>query len=245
MNGVLVTGTDTGVGKTVVACALTSGLVRTGLRVAVWKPAETGWDPSSAERLSDAARLREASGSAEPLEAICRYRLSAPLAPAIAARLQGLTVDLVELGHAYRRRASGADAVIVEGAGGLLVPLSGRTTYADLARDLGLRVLIVAANRLGAINHTALTARVATSEGASVIGFVLNVVSGASASRDPRTSPAATDVSTETNRGAIAELTGLPCLGEIPHDPELARDPSRAARLLDLAAIRSALAPAR
>jgi dethiobiotin synthetase len=245
MGGVLVTGTDTGVGKTVVACAVTSGLVREGLRVAVWKPAETGWDPTSAERLSDAARLRDASGSEEPLEAICRYRLSAPLAPAIAARLQGLVVDLAALGQAYRMRASGTDAVVVEGAGGLLVPLSGRTTYADLARDLDLRVLIVAANRLGAINHTALTARVATAEGASVIGFVLNDVGGTSTARGARASSLARDVAAGTNRDAIMELTGLPCLGEIPYDPELVRDPSRVARLLHMAAIRTALAPGR
>jgi dethiobiotin synthetase len=245
MRGVLVTGTDTGVGKTVVACALARGLVRAGLRVAVWKPAETGWDPSSAERLSDAAHLRDASGSEEPLEAICRYRLRAPLAPAIAARLQGLVVDLAELGRAYRTRASAADVVVVEGAGGLLVPLSGRMTYADLARSLDLRVLIVAANRLGAINHTALTARVATAEGASVIGFVLNDVSGASTPPGARNSPPVADVSAGTNRDAIIELTSLTCLGEIPYDPELVRDPSRAARFLHMAAISAALAPAR
>lgn len=227
MTGLLVTGTDTGVGKTLVTCALAVALVRRGFSISVWKPVETGWTPS-AESTSDAERLRRAAGSDEPLEAICPYRLKAPLAPSVAARLEGTVIDMEHLVEHYRERARCADLVLVEGAGGLLVPLDGRETYADLARTCGCHILIVAANRLGTINHTALTVRVATAEGLHTLGFVLNDVGGAAP-------PAANeDASIATNRATIVELTGLRCLGEIPYDSDLPATPERAARHVDV-----------
>jgi dethiobiotin synthetase len=270
MSGLLVTGTDTGVGKTVVACALAADLVRRGLNIAVWKPAETGWNPS-AEETSDAARLQRAAGSTEPLEVICPYRLREALAPAVAARVEGVFIDLGHLARLYHERRVSSDVLIVEGAGGLLVPLVDRTTYADLARDLDLSLLIVAPNRLGVINHTALTARVAAAEGLRVIGFVLN--NGQSHTRSQPSSsamsPADTecgpkphsqnragaglrgpgihpeflvDPSTTTNRSAIMDLTGLPCLGEIPYEPRAADEPERVSAYLDVSGILTAVA---
>jgi len=224
LHSILVTGTDTAVGKTVVACAIVHALRQAERRVGVWKPVETGWDSTTAEHASDAARLRAASGLEEPLDAICSYRLRAPLAPAVAARLEGVSIDATSLRRACRQRANGTDLTVVEGAGGLLVPIAGQMTYVDLARDLGLALVIVAANRLGVINHTALTARVALDEGVPVIGFILN-------DAHPRTVP---DVSADTNRDAICELTGLTCLGELPHDPRIARDAARASSHLDI-----------
>lgn len=222
MAGILVTGTDTGVGKTVVACALAASLVERGVRVAVWKPVETGIEPG-AENSSDAALLAGAVRSREPLDAVCTYRLRAPLAPAVAARLENVTIDLARLEQAYRRRADRAELVIVEGAGGLLVPLTGRSTYLDLARRLDVPILIVAANRLGTINHTALTARVAAAEGVRVAGFVLNdpLAARPDGAPAPGAMPSAHDLSPVTNRDAIVEQTGLPCLGELPHIPDI------------------------
>jgi dethiobiotin synthetase len=231
LRSVLVTGTDTGVGKTVVACAVIHALRQDGLRVGVWKPAETGWDSATAEHASDAARLRAASGVEEPLDAICSYQLRAPLAPAIAARLEGVSIDATSLRRTYEQRRSDTALTVVEGAGGLLVPIAGGMTYLDLARDLGLALLIVAANRLGVINHTALTARVAMDASVPVVGFILNDA----ARRD------VPDVSADTNRDAISDLTGLTCLGELAHDPLIARDAAQAARHLDIDGIRRGL----
>jgi dethiobiotin synthetase len=212
MSGLLITGTDTGVGKTVVTAALAAGLLQRqrGLRVGVWKPVETGWDPATAETTSDAARLRRAVASTAPLETICPYRFREPLAPAVAAARAGHTIDIAHLVELYGQHAAAADVVLVEGAGGLLVPLSDRTTYAELAHELGLALLIVAANRLGAVNHTALTARVATAAGLQVIGFVLN-----------RPQKGDGDPSIATNRTSITGLTDLQCFAELPYTETL------------------------
>jgi dethiobiotin synthetase len=201
VTGVLVTGTDTGVGKTYVACLLARALRRRGARVAVLKPVETG----VASAPEDAVCLRAAAADPAPLDDVCPYRLRAPLAPAVAARAEGVVIDVGAILALATRRAAGADVLLVEGAGGLLVPLADRTTYLDLATRLRLPLLIVAANRLGTVNHCALTARVAAAAGAVVRGFVLSA-------------PAAvTDESAATNAETIADLTGLPCLAVLAH----------------------------
>ena len=201
MSALLITGTDTGVGKTFVACALAGALRARGRRVAVMKPVETGveGDPE------DALRLRAAAADPAPLDDICPYRLRAPLAPAVAAAREGVTLDLDRIAALVVRRVATADVLLVEGAGGLLVPLAGRTTYAELAARLGLPLLIVGANRLGTINHCALTARAAAAAGIAVRGFVLS---------QPTPTP---DASAATNADMIAQLTGLPCLGVLRH----------------------------
>jgi dethiobiotin synthetase len=201
VTGLFVTGTDTNVGKTVVACALARGWRARGRRVAVMKPVETG----VAGEPEDAMRLRAAAADPAPLDAVCPWRFAAPLAPAWAARAAGAPpIDLDALVAHASRRAAEADVLLVEGAGGLLVPVSGRATWVDVAARLALPVLVVAANRLGTINHAALTARVAAEAGLVVRGFVL---SHPTAEHDP---------SADTNAAAIAELTGLRCLGVVP-----------------------------
>ena len=201
MSALFVTGTDTGVGKTFVACALATALRRRGLHIAVMKPVETGVEKEPA----DALALRAAAADPAPLDDICPYRLRAPLAPAVAARLEGVAIDVARLVALVARRRQEADLLLVEGAGGLLVPLDARTTYAELAVRTGLPLLIVGANRLGTVNHCALTARVAAAAGLVVHGFVLS-------------QPAAeTDASAATNADTIATLTGLRCLGVLGH----------------------------
>ena len=217
MSALFITGTDTGVGKTFVGCALAHALRARGRRVAVMKPVETGVDDVP----EDAVRLRAAASDAAPLDAICPLRFRAPLAPAVAARLEGRSIDVGALVDAIGRRVRDADVLLVEGAGGLLVPVEGRTTWADLAARTGLPLLIVAANRLGTVNHCALTARVAAAAGLAVRGFVLS-------------QPAAeTDVSAATNADTIAGLTGLRCLGVVGHRSA----PVDAASALDLDAL--------
>ena len=201
MSALFITGTDTGVGKTFVACALAVALRARGRRVTVMKPIETGVDGEP----EDARCLREAAADPAPLEAICPIRLRAPLAPTIAAVREGATIDVDALVRLIARRAAEADVLLVEGAGGLLVPIAGRTTYLELAERCRLPVLIVGANRLGTINHCALTAGVARAAGLDVRGFVLSQPT------------AETDASAATNAEAIGTLTGLPCLGVLPH----------------------------
>ena len=214
MSALFVTGTDTGVGKTFVSCALAAALRARGLRVGVMKPVETG----VVREPEDAVALRAAAGDSAPLDDVCPYRLRAPLAPAVAARLEGVTLDVDRLVALAQRRTREADVLLVEGAGGLLVPVVGRVTWADLAARLALPVLIVAANRLGTVNHCALTARVAAEAGLRVRGFVLS-------------QPApGTDESAATNADTIASLTGLPILAELAHGPVA---PAAAARLAE------------
>lgn len=199
MNALLVTGTDTGVGKTYVACALARALRESGRRVAVMKPVETG----VVDAPEDAVRLREAASDPASLDEICPYRLRAPLAPAVAARLEGVAIDVDALVAAIAHRARAADVLLVEGAGGVLVPIRDTVTYLDLAVRTGLPLLVVAANRVGTVNHAALTARVARAAGVAVRGFVLS-------------QPAReTDASAASNADTITALTGLPCLASL------------------------------
>jgi len=201
MRGLFVTGTDTGVGKTFVACALAHALRRRGLRVAVAKPVETGVEGEP----EDACRLRAAAADPAPLTDVCPYRLRAPLAPAVAARREAVTIDVDRIVALLRRRAAEADVLLVEGAGGLLVPLADGTTFAQLAARCALPLLIVGANRLGTINHCALTARVATTMELAIQGFVLS-----QPSRE-------TDLSAATNAETIRALTAVPVLATLPH----------------------------
>ena len=155
---IFITGTDTGVGKTFVAATLAACLRAAGYRVGVMKPAETGCAESDGTLIAeDAMRLKGASGCAAPIEKICPYRFPYPLAPSIAAERAGVKIDIDHLRAVYDDMSSSHDVTLVEGAGGLMVPLLPSYTYADFARVFKLPILIVAANRLGAINHLLLT----------------------------------------------------------------------------------------
>jgi dethiobiotin synthetase len=219
---VLVTGTDTGVGKTYVSCGLLRAARASGLRVAARKPAETGCEPGpdGALRPADAVALRAAAGDGEPLDAVCAVRLAEPLAPAVAAQRAGVAIDVPALVTACARRAAEVDLLLVEGAGGLLVPLAGRTSYADLARALDARLVVVVGARLGAINHALLTFAVAAAHGVPVAGYVVNHFA------------AVRDLATETLAATLRGLTDLPLLGEIGHGADAAAVLASAARAL-------------
>jgi dethiobiotin synthetase len=213
MRGLFVTGTDTGVGKTEVACALLAGARAAGLDAVGMKPAQSGVVPG--ER-SDAERLRDASGAIEPLEAICPYSFAAPLAPAVAARVEGREVSLARVLEAARALAARHAAIVVEGAGGLLVPLTEEESYAELAVSLALPVVVVARAGLGTVNHTALTVEALRRRGLAIAAIVLN-----------RTAPA-DDPSVPHNAAEIARLTGIAPVATLPFVSDIA---ARAAAL--------------
>ena len=203
--GIFITGTDTGAGKTFVTATLAAYLRDAGYRVGVMKPAETGCEDSDGKLIpADALRLKDASGCAEPIEKICPYRFAEPLAPSIAAERAGVAIDIDHLLAVYDEISSSHDVTLVEGAGGLLVPLLPGYTYADFARVFKLPILIVAANRLGAINHLLLTLEHASCKGLRTLGYVLNRISNE------------TSLAADTNREVLSNLSGVPCLGEFP-----------------------------
>jgi len=179
-----VTGTDTGIGKTVVTCALAARARMLGLRVSAMKPIESGIleRPASDSGLaSDADRLRAACGSTLPLSVVRPYVLEEPLAPMIAAARANVTFDLGVLDTALALVEQNADVVLVEGAGGLLVPISAEMSYLDLFARWRLPLLLVAGNKLGVLNHVLLTVRAAEAAGVSVQAIVLTALADSDA----------------------------------------------------------------
>jgi dethiobiotin synthetase len=169
--GVFVTGTGTEVGKTVVAAVLTRTLAAEGKRVAVFKPTVTGLEE---EGETDHALLRRASGSSQSDDEIAPYRYDPPASPHLAAALAGEEIEPERLRQAARTAADNADAIVCEGVGGLLVPLSPTYLVRDLAVDLGYPLVVVGAPGLGTINHTLLTLESARAAGLDVAAVVLN-----------------------------------------------------------------------
>jgi dethiobiotin synthetase len=169
--GVFVTGTGTEVGKSVVAAVLARTLAEKGERVAVFKPAVTGLEE---EGETDQALLRRASGCGQSDEEIAPYRYDPPASPHLAAALAGEVIDPERLRRAAGEAAAGAGAIVCEGVGGLLVPLSPTYLVRDLAVDLGYPLVIVASPGLGTINHTLLTLESARAASLEVAAVVLN-----------------------------------------------------------------------
>ena len=175
-----VTGTDTGIGKTVVSCALAARARQLGLRVSAMKPIESGVVErrvSESGLASDADRLRAACGSTLPLSVVRPYALEEPLAPMIAAARTGVQIDIAVLDAALAQVEQDADVVLVEGAGGLLVPIDLRVSYLDLFARWQLPLLLVAGNKLGVLNHVLLTVRAAETAGVPVRAIVLTSLS--------------------------------------------------------------------
>jgi dethiobiotin synthetase len=172
-----VTGTDTGVGKTTVSCAILALLREEGLRVAAMKPVETGVTINDPTR--DATLLARAAGEEFSAAEICPYTLPDPVAPWVAATRAGATIDPATLDAYFARLTRDRDAVVVEGAGGALVPVTASISILDLFVSWELELLVVAANRLGAINHTLLTVAAIRAAGARIRGIVLTPAAAA------------------------------------------------------------------
>jgi dethiobiotin synthetase len=173
VRGVFVTGTDTGVGKSVVAAAICAALAARGERVAALKPALTGLDESPGEWPPDHDLLASVASAGQSPEEIAPYRFRPALSPHLAAELAGVPVDPRRLLSAAAEASSRADALVVEGVGGLMVPLAPDHLVRDLAADLGLPVVVAARPGLGTISHTLLTVEAARAAGLRPAGVVL------------------------------------------------------------------------
>lgn len=172
--GIFITGTDTGVGKTVASAVIATLLRRKGHSVGIMKPITSGCAERDGVLVSEDAELL-AHAAGVPLTPDCTpYLLRAPLAPSLAASLDGVRIDFSVISDAYRRLADSCDYLIVEGAGGLMVPIAGGLLMSDLASHLGLPIAVVARPNLGTINHTLLTTFCARSMGLDVKGVIIN-----------------------------------------------------------------------
>jgi dethiobiotin synthetase len=199
--GVFVTGTDTGVGKTLVACGLLRALRARGRAAGAMKPIETGVSPAGP---ADALALCAAAGARDALEDVCPQRFALPAAPSVAAQAEGRRVDLDAVRAAFERLAARHERLVVEGAGGLLVPVAPGVCMADLAAELGLPLLVVARAALGTINHTCLTLEAAAARRLELAGVVISHAAG------PLSGPDAANLS------ALRELLGARLVGEVP-----------------------------
>lgn len=205
MTAYFVTGTDTGVGKTLVSCALLQALARRHPRVVGMKPVAAGlvqtpdgWDSEDAISLRAASTVRVPPALDNPV------RLPDPLSPHLAAERAGTRIDIHHLVACQRELAQHADAMVVEGAGGFLVPLSPEHTGADLAQALGLPVLLVVGLRLGCLNHALLSAEAIRARGLPLAGWVANRIDPGMAAADD-------------NIAFLRQRLGAPLLADIAH----------------------------
>jgi dethiobiotin synthetase len=197
---ILITGTDIGVGKTWVACALARAIRDTGKQVVAIKPVETGCSgqPGKAE---DGVRLARATGQTQPAHAI--LRLAEPVAPVLANERAGADIDFDALVLKIERFAEDAEVAIIEGSGGLLAPITWEWNMTDVARALGACALVVAGDRRGTINHTLLTLSALELAGIPCAGVVL-------------TTTEVKDPSSGANGTAIARLSGIDRVMTVP-----------------------------
>ncbi len=173
-----ITGTDTSVGKTVVSAGLTGWLKAHGVDIAAMKPIESGGGNE------DAKLLHRASGFSGSLSDVCPISFDEPLSPFAAASAQCSTIDLGQLDAAFARLSRDRNGIIVEGAGGLLVPITQTVSFAQLFARWNLEIIIVAADRLGVINHVLLTVMAALEQQLEIKGIVLNSVPAADDTKD-------------------------------------------------------------
>jgi dethiobiotin synthetase len=203
-----VVGTDTGVGKTLVAQALLHRLRERHARVIGMKPVAAGAERGSdgTWRNEDVQALRAASSFEAAPGLVNPYLLSAPVSPHIAARRDGVVIDVARIVAACDALRAQADAVVVEGAGGFRVPLGETVDGADLAVALGLPVLLVVGMRLGCLNHALLTAEAVAARGLALAGWIANRI-------DPRMAEQ------EANVAWLAQRLHAPCVADVPHQP--------------------------
>ena len=215
-----VTGTDTGIGKTLASCTLLHALRARGLRAVGMKPLASGCEETpEGLRNEDALALQAASDPRPAYADVNPFALPAPLAPEIAAREAGIAVELVPMLAAHARLAAQADVVVVEGVGGWAAPLAPSLMQADLVRALDLPVILVVGLRLGCLNHAILSARAIAADGCRLAGWIGTGV-------DPAM------LRIDENRELLAARLEAPCLGWLPWQP--APDPAALASRLRL-----------
>lgn len=222
--GIFITGTDTGVGKTVVAAAIARALSSMGIDVGIMKPIETGCRKRNGKlTLSDAPYLKTAARTSDPFEMITPYSYHVPLAPRAASLLENNEIELEAILKAYDQLRRRHSFLIVEGVGGLVVPLTARADVSDLIRLFELPVLLVARSGLGTLNHTLLTLRHGAGLGIRFLGIVFN-----------RATPSRS-LADKTNPSLLSEKTDVPLLGTLPYfrkSGNRERDINRSEKLL-------------
>jgi len=203
-SGVFVTGTDTGIGKTVVSAALLAALNLAGVRAAGMKPIASGCgQTANGRRNDDSLALMAQSAGAADYALVNPYAFADPIAPHLAARAEGVEIRLDPILAAFAALSTNADCLVVEGVGGWAVPLSPTLMQADLARALNLPVILVVGLRLGCINHALLSARAIAADGCQLVGWIGNRI-------DPELACA------EENIATLRERLPAPCLGVLP-----------------------------
>jgi dethiobiotin synthetase len=210
--GIFITGTDTGVGKTVVAATLARLLVLRGVKVGVMKPVTSGCSEQDGRLVSDDALLLCRAAAVTCSGDIAPYLLREPVAPAEAAKLDGVRIDFSAITSAYDRLSACHEYMIVEGAGGLMVPLAGGLLVADLVKLLDLSLLVVARPDLGTINHTVLTCFAAQQLGLTVAGVIINGYSD---------NPGLAERSAAHQIGSLCGAPVLGCWPQYERDDEL------------------------
>ncbi len=224
--GVFVTGIDTDAGKTVVSTGLVRAWRAAGKTVAVMKPVASGCEPEpEGLRNDDARRLIRASGLPLPYKQVNPYAYKAPIAPHIAARSEGVEIEIEVIRSAFEQLQESADRIVVEGVGGWMVPINASRTMADVARALGLPVVLVVAVRLGCLNHTLLTAEAIRRSGLPLCGWVANRLDSQC-------------LQLEENIAALKERLDAPLLMDLP------RENNEAALMQHMSGINAELLPA-
>ena len=223
MTGVYVTGTDTGVGKTLASTCLLHALRSQGLRAVGMKPLASGcMHTVDGWRNEDALALQQASDPRVDYDDINPYPLPLPLAPEFAARAAGIEIALDPVLAAHARLAAQADAVVVEGVGGWMAPLSATLDQVDMVRALQLPVLLVVGLRLGCLNHALLSARAIVADGVHLAGWIASEIDPGMACRDE-------------NFEVLSQRLPAPCLGRLRWSPH--PDPASLSRHLQVATI--------
>jgi len=212
MKVIFVTGTDTGIGKTVISSAVSAFFsLRKQINVGVMKPFECGLSKTDKDLLPwDAICLREASGSNDDLNIISPYTLEAPVAPEVAAMLEHVDLDINLVDKIFQSLKKSHDLLVIEGAGGVLVPIRDNFFFIDLIQKWNVPTLVVSRLGLGTINHTLLTVHLLKKRGIKVLGVILNDTIGLD------------DVPTQTNPAILRKyLLDVPILGIFPHVKDL------------------------
>jgi dethiobiotin synthetase len=209
-HGIFITGTDTGVGKTLVTAALALHLKKSGLAVGVMKPIETGVLPGR-ETKSDAGRLRSIIESEEPLGAIRPYSFEQPIAPLAAAQAEGQAINPDTIKRIYRLLSSRYKCMVVEGIGGVRVPITSKISVIDLIKSLRLQVVVVGRSGLGGINHALLTIETLQRNKIPVVALVLNQTQSARS--------ALARLQERTTLEILRKQAGVPVLGPLPYQP--------------------------
>lgn len=203
--GFFITGTDTGVGKTLISCALLRAFAHSGKHVVGMKPVAAGCElRDNSIQCKDVEMLLASSNVEAPVELVCPYAFSPPIAPHIAATQSGITIELPHIRTAFEQLRHMADIIIVEGVGGFRVPLNAAEDTADLAKLFGLPIILVVGMRLGCLNHALLTAHAITASGLPLAGWIANQV-------DP------TMLYPAENVQALAERLPAPLLATVEH----------------------------